>query len=110
MAIRGLYLWEALLHVVMFVEERLKVDRQGRLTLPSSLRKRLGLKRDGGTVSFRLDGTRLILQPISEDLERLVAEWQEMVTELHVEPFTEVEEQSWKWMSLEYARRKLGLC
>lgn len=106
----GLYLWNALFHLVILVEETLKVDRQGRLVLPSSLRERLGLKRDGGTVSFRLDGTRLILQPISENLERLVAEWREMVTGLHAEPFTEAAEQGWKWMSLEYARRKLGLC
>lgn len=103
-------MWKVLCHLVTFVEETLKVDRQGRLVLPSSLRERLGLKGGGGTVSFRLDGTRLILQPISEDLERLVAEWREMVTGLHAEPFTESGEQSWKWMSLGYARRKLGLC
>jgi len=106
----GLYLWKILFHVVMFMEETLRVDKQGRLVLPSRLRERLGLKGDGGTVSFRLDGRRLILQPISEDLERVVAEWREMVAGLRAEPFTEAGEQSWKWMSLEYARRKLGLC
>jgi len=98
-----------LLHIVIFMEQILKVDKQGRLILPSSLRERLGLRRNGGTVSVRLDGTRVILQPISEDLERTVREWRDMVMALHVEPFTEPAEQSWKWMSLEYARRKLGL-
>ncbi|MBS7623266.1 AbrB/MazE/SpoVT family DNA-binding domain-containing protein [Candidatus Bathyarchaeota archaeon] len=91
------------------MEEKLKVDRQGRLILPSNLRERLGLRKDGGKVSARLDGSRIILEPVSEDVEGAVEEWRNTVTTLHAEPFTEAAEQSWKWMSLEYARRKLGL-
>jgi hypothetical protein len=57
-----------------------------------------------------LDGSRIVLQPVSEDLEKKVEEWRDMVMALHVEPFAEDAGESWKWMSPEYARRKLGLC
>lgn len=96
--------------MVIFVEEKLKVDRQGRLVLPSRLRGRLGLGGKGGTVSVRLDGSRVIIEPILEDVEGKVKEWRETALMLHAEPFTEETEESWKWISLEYARRKLGLC
>lgn len=91
------------------MEKTVKVDRKGRLILPSPLRERLGLGKGGGTVLVRLDGSRIILEPTSRDLEKRVEEWRDMVMAVHVEPFTEEVEQSWKWMSLEYARRKIGL-
>lgn len=88
---------------------KLKVDKQGRLILPSGLRERLGLRATGGIVAVRLDGSRMIVEPISEDLEKTVMEWRNVVTGLRAEPFTESTDSGWKWMSLEYARRKLGL-
>jgi AbrB family looped-hinge helix DNA binding protein len=91
------------------MEQRLKVDKQGRLILPSTLRERLGLRAGGGTLAVRLDGFRMIIEPVSEDLEKTVREWRNMVAGIHAEAFTESAEPSWKWMSLEYARRKLGL-
>jgi len=103
-----LILWCFLLHVVNIVEETVKVDRQGRLILPSRVRRSLGL-RDGGTVSVRLDGSRVVLEPAFQDLERKVEEWKQTVLRLKTEAFTEPAEESWKWMSREYARSKLGL-
>ena len=44
-----------------------------------------------------------------EDLEERVKKWREMALALHAEPFTEETEESWKWISLEYAKRKPGL-
>jgi len=95
--------------MVRFMEEKLKVDRQGRLVLPSHLRERLRLGGKGGTVSVRLDGSRIVIEPIMEDLEERVKEWRDMALTLRAEPFTEETEESWKWISLEYAKRKLGL-
>jgi len=95
--------------MVRFVEEKLKVDRQGRLVLPSHLRERLRLRGKSGTVSVRLDGSRIVIEPVMEELEERVKEWREMALALHAEPFTEDIEESWKWISLEYAKRKLGL-
>jgi len=90
------------------VENSVTVDRQGRLVLPSNIREVLGL-REGGNVSIRLDGSRIILEPMSKDLEEKVREWVNIALDLKAEAFTEESNESWKWMSLEYAKRKLGL-
>jgi AbrB family looped-hinge helix DNA binding protein len=95
--------------MVQLVERTIRVDKQGRLVLPSNVRKQLGLRRNGGTVSVRLDGARIVLEPVYEDLERRVAEWRKSVLALHAKPFTEQIEESWKWISVDYARRKLGV-
>jgi len=56
--------------VVDVVEETVSVDKRGRL-VPAHLRGTRGI-RDGGKVSVRLDGTRLIIEPIPTDLEEKV--------------------------------------
>ena len=94
--------------MVKNVENAVTIDRQGRLVLPSHIREVLGLK-EGGHVSIRLDGFRVILEPMSKDLEGKVQEWANLALSLRVEAFTEEFRESWKWMSREYARRKLGL-
>jgi len=65
--------------------------------------------KEGGHVSIWLDGSRLILKPISKDLKEKVQEWASLALSLRVEAFTEESKESWKWMSREYAKRKLGL-
>jgi len=56
--------------MVVFLEEKLKVERQGRLVLPSQLRERLGLGGKGCAVSVRLDGSnercRLVSRSVSK--------------------------------------------
>lgn len=52
------------------MEETVSVDKRGRL-VPARLRETLGI-RDGGKVSVRLDGTRLIIEPMPTDLEEKV--------------------------------------
>jgi len=94
--------------MVKNVENAVTIDRQGRLVLPSHIREVLGLK-EGGHVSIRLDGSRVILEPMSKDLEGKVQEWADIALSLRVEAFTEGSRESWKWMSREYARKKLGL-
>ena len=94
--------------MVNFMENAITIDKQGRLVLPSHIREVLGLK-EGGNVSIRLDGSRVILEPVSKDLEGKVQEWEDLALSLRVEAFAEEFRESWKWMSREYARRKLGL-
>jgi len=94
--------------MVKIVENSVTVDRQGRLVLPSNIREVLGLK-EGGQVSIRLDGSRIILEPMSKDLEERVREWVSIALGLNAEAFTEESRESWKWMSREYAKRKLSL-
>jgi hypothetical protein len=53
--------------------------------------------------------SRLALEPNSEDLEDAVREWAQQPRGRAGEaPVVEAPE-SWKWMSREYARKKLGL-
>ena len=88
--------------------EQIRIDKQGRLVLPASIREHLGLK-NGGNVSVRLDGFRVVIEPVFENLEESVKTWRETTLMLHAKPFTEDVPESWKWMSREYARRKLGI-
>jgi len=90
------------------MEQIIGIDKQGRLVLPASVRKSMGLK-DGGKVSVRLDGFRVIIEPVFMDLEKSVKTWRESTLKLHVNPFTEDIPESWKWMSRDYARRKVGI-
>lgn len=84
------------------------IDKQGRLVIPSPIREALGL-RDGGEAVIRLDGVKLSIEIVDKDLERRVEEWRETALSLHAEPFAEEVEERWRWMSREYAGRKLGV-
>ncbi|MGB9718778.1 MAG: AbrB/MazE/SpoVT family DNA-binding domain-containing protein [Thermoproteota archaeon] len=90
------------------MEEVLNMDKQGRIVLPARIRRALGMV-EGGKLAVRLDGSRIILEPIPEDLEKSVEEWSNFVRSMKIEAFTEKPEESWKWISREYAERKLGL-
>ncbi|MEM1849166.1 MAG: AbrB/MazE/SpoVT family DNA-binding domain-containing protein [Thermofilaceae archaeon] len=90
------------------VEGRARMDRQGRIVLPAHIRKALGL-REGGELLVRLDGRRIILELIPGDLEASVEEWVKLALNLKLEAHPEGFEEGWKWVSAEYARRKLGL-
>ncbi len=93
--------------MVIIMDEAITIDRQGRMVVPSHLREALGIK-DGGYVSIRLDGPRLILEPTSKDVKEQVNKWTKLARDTKAEAFTEETEESYRWMSHEYARRKLG--
>jgi len=96
-----------LIQLVRYLEHS-KIDRQGRIVIPSYIRKLIGI--EGKTeVLIRVEGRRIIIEPISRDLERKVEEWVKTMLSIKAEPFSEEIEGSWKWMDEEYAKRKLGL-
>jgi len=103
-----LILWHIFIHMVYIMEETTKVDKQGRLVLPSRIREALDLK-EGGSVTLRLDGSRVVIEPVFEELGKRANDWKRMALSLKVQPLTERVEDSWKWMSREFVRRKLGL-
>ena len=94
--------------MVRTMDEAITIDRQGRMVVPSHIREALGIK-DGGRISIRLDGPRLILEPASKDVKEQVNKWTKLARDSKAEACTEETEENWKWMSREYARRKLGL-
>ena len=95
--------------MVNSVDETVNIDKQGRLIVPAHLRETLGIK-EGGQVSLRLDGNKIVIEPISENLEKTVKEWSRATKNQIAQAQTEETQESWKWISHEYARKKLGLC
>jgi bifunctional DNA-binding transcriptional regulator/antitoxin component of YhaV-PrlF toxin-antitoxin module len=94
--------------MVRMMDGEITIDRQGRLVMPSHLLEALGVK-DGGQISIRLDGPRLILEPAPKYTKERVDEWAKLARDTYAEANTEETGESWKWMSREYVRRKLGL-
>lgn len=90
------------------MDESVSVDRQGRLVVPAHLREKLGIK-DGGRLIISQDGRKLVLEPVDEDVEALVNEWEKKTKDASIPMNTEEPNPSGKWMSDEYARKKLGL-
>jgi AbrB family looped-hinge helix DNA binding protein len=94
--------------MVRNMENAIKVDEQGRMVLPSRVREAFGIKK-GGQITIRIDGSKVILEPLNKDVEKKVQEWENLSKKLKSEILTEEPNESWKWMSRDYARRKLGL-
>ncbi len=89
------------------MEYEVSVDRQGRMVIPAPVRKLLGLA-GGGKLLLRVRNGRVELTPVEASLEERVNKWKEEALATRAEPFTE-EAEGWKWVSREYAERKLGL-
>jgi len=94
--------------MVILMGEEATVDKQGRLVLPSRVRRSLGIA-EGGQVSIRLDGPRVVIEVKSGDVEARVREWSAHALKADSRAFVERREEGGKWMSDEYVRRKLGL-
>ena len=90
------------------VDESVKVDKQGRLVVPSHLRENLGIK-EGGRLMIYQDGRKLVLEPINEQVEKEVENWARATKETSIPMNREDSQASGKWISEEYARKKLGL-
>ena len=58
---------------------------------------------------IRVEGGKIVIEPISRDLEEKVEVWVKAALNTNIELFSEEIGESWKLMDGEYARRKLGL-
>lgn len=88
--------------------EYVKIDRQGRIVIPSRLRKIVGIEGEA-EVLVRIEGNRIVIEPLARDLEERVRKWVSTVLSLRAEPSPVEAEADWKWAGREYAERKLGL-
>ncbi|MCX8204443.1 MAG: AbrB/MazE/SpoVT family DNA-binding domain-containing protein [Candidatus Nezhaarchaeota archaeon] len=88
--------------------ELVKIDKQGRLVIPVELRRALGIE-EGREVLVRIERGRIVIEPISRNLESSVDNWVRVAMGVNPRPFVDKAEEGWKWMSYEYAKRKLGI-
>jgi len=89
------------------VEFEVAIDKQGRLVIPSRVRKLLGIDK-GGRVVLRYRGDKIEIIVVNRNLERKVRKWVEETLKLKLKPFSEKPVAEGKWLDEEYARRKLG--
>ncbi len=90
------------------MEETVNIDKQGRLVIPVHLRECLGVS-EGGEVFIRVEGGRLVIEPIQEDLEKKVGMWVRLAKRESAQAMSERTPLSWKWMSEDYATKKIRL-
>ncbi len=93
---------------VFIMEYRVRVDKKGRLVIPVSIRKSLGLDK-GGEVILKVIGNKIVIEVIDSFLAEKVAKWKKTVLSIKAKPMSEEVSESWKWVDVEYAKRKLGL-
>ncbi|MGQ4895151.1 MAG: AbrB/MazE/SpoVT family DNA-binding domain-containing protein [Candidatus Njordarchaeia archaeon] len=86
---------------------RVKIDKQGRIIIPSKVRKLLGLEPDS---EFLLDirNNTIILEPVRNDMDQIIDEWYEKMLNMKVRA-KGLESIPSIWMSESYVKRKLGL-
>jgi len=84
-----------------------KIDRQGRLVIPSKVRKILGLK-PNAELLLEIRNNTIILEPINKDMEKTIDEWYKKMVKLSIES-RGIEIKKDPWMSEEYVKRKLGI-
>jgi AbrB family looped-hinge helix DNA binding protein len=92
--------------VVIKVPYVLKVDKQGRVVLPIEVRRKLGVLRGGSLVLKKTDNRIFI--DAGGDLEESVRRWKERIKSFDVDAKTFEPGES-KWLSEDWARRKLGI-
>jgi AbrB family looped-hinge helix DNA binding protein len=92
-------------------EATVTVDEQGRMVLPASLREKLGIKKGGKVLIKSEDSSRIVIERrYDKDVKARVRNWA-VATLTDAPKLGERNKKpiSTKWMSSEYARRKLGL-
>ncbi len=58
---------------------------------------------------IRVEGSKMVLELLHENLRESVEKWVNLAQSTKAEINTEEPEESWKWISRDYAKRKLGI-
>ncbi len=91
------------------MEYAVKIDKQGRLIIPSEIRKKLNLTGEK-KATLKVKGNKIIIEFNDPSLEKRVENWYKKMLTSSVKAFTSKEEYlDAKWMSDESVRRKLGI-
>ncbi len=84
-----------------------RIDKQGRIVIPSEVRRLLKLEPNSELLLDVRDNT-IVLEPVHRDLSKAVDEWYKKMLEMKIEARGLKIEPS-MWMSEEYVRRKLRI-
>lgn len=86
-----------------------KVDKSGRVLIPKKIREKTGL-RGGEDVEILRKGSKVIIQPKNEEVEKKVDELTDYLDRNLPKPFsTEPPERESKWTSKKHGMKKLGV-
>jgi len=91
-------------------EFKVKIDKQGRIVIPSDIRKSLGIKGETECV-LRVNGRRIVIEVIDSQYKKKVEEWYRKMKKMKIEAFTSKENEKElisAWISDAYAKKKLG--
>ena len=92
-----------------FPEFKIKIDKQGRIVIPSNVRKLLGIKGETECI-LRVKGRKIVIEVIDNHYRKKVEEWYQKRKEMKIEAFSSKEKAPTSaWISDEYARKRLGL-
>ena len=86
---------------------RVKIDKQGRIVIPSEIRKLLRLDPNTELILNIRNGT-IVLEPIRGDFDKIIDKWYDEITRMKIRA-RGLELKPSRWVSEEYVRRKLGL-
>lgn len=60
--------------VKLMVKYEVKIDMQGRIVIPSEVRKILGLK-SNSELLLNIKNNAIVLEPLHEDIDQIVNDW-----------------------------------
>ncbi len=84
-----------------------KIDEHGRLVIPSEIRKKLGLERT--IVDIEVIGNEILIKKVDKGINKEeIEKWLEDLKRISPKIKGKVREIEDKWMSEEYAWRKIG--
>lgn len=92
--------------MVIKVPYKIKIDKQGRIVLPVEIRRSLGIV-GSGSIVLKKRNNRIFIDAGAE-LEENVKQWKERMKSTRVEVKTFEPGES-KWLSEDWARKKLGI-
>ena len=89
----------------------IKMDKQGRLVIPAKIRKKMTLT-ENTSLEVEIIGNQLIIRKIAQESEENISRWKKNLLSQNY-PINESEvsdvSESEKWISEEYAWKKLGI-
>ena len=86
---------------------RVRIDKQGRIVIPSEVRKILNLQ-PNTELLLNVRDKKIVLEVVEKDLEKVVDDWFKKMLEIKVEAKGFSLKPGF-WMSEDYVKRKIGV-